>query len=402
MNQARLSQITVSSLVSLLTLTAHAGWTSGGGQISGDSHNPWFLQNTSEVHACLEIDEANMGQSRAEAKAWTEKALSYWQRQLAEARNTQKVTEETVQLGTQTIVFDEACSDVTDLRFQFGVLTEEQKTKLPDTRRFVGLAVRTDYDRQTLRGKGFIYISPHSGPLAMQGRDVTPEIWSKYEGIPLYVALLHELGHVYGLKDNSPVFLMQDNFLEGLLKQSSHEGLTGAVLAESFINHEPDFAKFTHTFPLFQNFCFVVEGGTPTPQLKHEFFGIPIVEGSCAMIDLKDRALEVTLGLRGKDTEKQNISIGRAELTEVPELAEWLPVSEVVLTPEQRVFPTRPHMSMTRTAAEVQRLTYFKGTYRSEDGKISRPITVRVAPWGLPVVSGVVNGELISDIDKEK
>lgn len=54
------------------------GWTSSGGQISSDNTNPWFLENTSQVTYCVDIDEENFGVSRERATEVVTQSINDW------------------------------------------------------------------------------------------------------------------------------------------------------------------------------------------------------------------------------------------------------------------------------------------------------------------------------------
>lgn len=195
------------AILSFLTLAPPSlgAWASGGGEILGNSLNPWFLANTPVVDACLEIDEANFGVDRETADRVVRSALDYWK---TEFRAALPGSAE-VQVATQTFRFG-PCTDETALRIQLGVLSEGQRAefrrfdKRPQD--FVGITVRTEYDELNRRGKGFIYISPESGPerfalpnalLHPWSLRENPE-WARKFGL-FHKVLVHELGHVFGV-----------------------------------------------------------------------------------------------------------------------------------------------------------------------------------------------------------
>src|SRR4051812_41697298 len=75
------------SLVAVLLASDAAfagGWSgSGGGSISGDANNPWFVANTTDVNWCLELDEDTFGVSRPAAVEQIEAILGYWRANFA-------------------------------------------------------------------------------------------------------------------------------------------------------------------------------------------------------------------------------------------------------------------------------------------------------------------------------
>lgn len=187
------------------------GWVVGGGEIMGDAVNPWFLNNNPNVKYCVMINETNFGQSRARVEAITARGLNFWMRQFKEQES-----------GGGEFVLNklnftqEECKPTTDLKFQFGTIDLKQIVQLPDLDRKIAVSVRTDYDRVNLRGKGFIYISPELGPLALHGPQIQPNAWSLNGGSALQMVLIHELGHVFGLR-HDVVSLMAEDYVEFLL-----------------------------------------------------------------------------------------------------------------------------------------------------------------------------------------
>jgi hypothetical protein len=192
------------------------GWIGGGGKIRKDSGNPWWVKNTKDVNFCVDIDEENFGVTRARAEEITISTLNTWKNELdlVSLYNYPGV-------GTQAFHL-EPCSEATDLRVQFGVLTPEQQQEWPKNfserpSQYLGIAVRTDYDAVNMRGKGFIYLSPQAGPFKLEvGRGQNPTPWAYGDGLLAQLVLLHELGHVFGYSHESLSF-MSPELLEFLL-----------------------------------------------------------------------------------------------------------------------------------------------------------------------------------------
>ncbi len=169
----------------------------------------------------MDIDEANFGITRARAVQIVQMQLDWWKRQFALA--------ETVfddhGVGKQRFLIG-ACDDTTDLRVQFGTLTPEQMRDWPKyvvgrPNSFVGVAVRTHYDTVNMRGKGFVYLSPQSGPLQVEwnpGQLRRP--WSVLDGTLAGAVLTHEFGHVFGYVDGS-LRLMSERVPEALLREGN-------------------------------------------------------------------------------------------------------------------------------------------------------------------------------------
>ena len=185
------------------------GWVSGGGELLRDAQNPWYLANTKEVTFCAEIDEVNFGLKKEKILEMFPRAFLFWKKQFSKNIQWRNENGFSFVLGTQSFIYQTHCTPETDMRFQFGVLNPDQFEYLKGPRDLVGVAVRTHYDSANLRGKGFIYISPERGPLAM---NIIPHQnqgpWSRSEGALLYPVILHEIGHIFGLRHDPADFLM--------------------------------------------------------------------------------------------------------------------------------------------------------------------------------------------------
>lgn len=64
--------------------------------------------------------------------------------------------------------------------------------------------MRTDYDLKLLKGRGYMYFSPQSGPLKLDGEQFGDDFWSYENGLLLGRVILHELGHVFGIAHHGP------------------------------------------------------------------------------------------------------------------------------------------------------------------------------------------------------
>jgi len=210
------------SLALSFSSNVFAGWTSGGGELIKDSNNPWFVENTKEVRYCTLIDTNNFSASEALINKVITKALDYWKKDFSKNM--------ILDLGasgygiTKQEFIKEECTDNTDLRFQFGVLTTKQKSYLVDPTKYVGIAVRTHYDQVNLKGKGFIYISPDNGPLKFNIKEKMPNPWSQGDGGILHKVLTHELGHVFGIAHTNATstHLMTIDFPEQTLRDTGY------------------------------------------------------------------------------------------------------------------------------------------------------------------------------------
>lgn len=214
----------------LMTPSAWAGgWSSGGGELLKDAVNPWFLNNTPQVTYCIVIDKKNFGASEETVRQHLNRALHFWKQQFSHAvlPNSSKLG--LLKIASQEFV-ETACNKDPNISFQFGVLSQKQKEFLRNPADYAAITVRTEYDQRNLRAKGFVYISPSSGALAYDSEGVVKNAWSINGGHLLYLTLVHELGHVFGLPHmGSYGDIMAEGFVESILAgaaqaTTSHSG----------------------------------------------------------------------------------------------------------------------------------------------------------------------------------
>ena len=191
--------------------------SSGGGNIFGDQLNPWFLQNTKTVKYCVEIDPDFSSLGRPQILAMIESSLDYWKRTFASySGNFEHDFPFDAKAGTQDFIFSDICDTGTDLKFQLGFLTEDQRKEIPNYKQLLGLAYRTSYDQVNLKGQGFIYIAPEKGSNRPLSPNMHSSPWSFGKGLGFEMILTHEIGHIFGLQDDhySDSGLMTAKFAE--------------------------------------------------------------------------------------------------------------------------------------------------------------------------------------------
>ncbi len=176
------------------------------------------------------------------------------------------------------------------------------QTSEADFKRFAGLAVLTEYDRANYRGKGFIYLAADKGKLQYSGirggqanliwsnhailddqmtQDNLPPAFNffvdtnvkrNYESV-LRSVLLHELGHVLGIKHTPQINIMNEDF-------PAFEVQKGLTL-EKRINDEARFFQYLSGGQLedvtFNTFVFDASGQPKSGNLFR--FNIDPIEG---------------------------------------------------------------------------------------------------------------------------
>lgn len=213
--------IFITALTLLQSASSYAGWgSSGGGEIYDDLTNPWFLKNVSEVRYCISVG-SSFSVPKDQAKQIVKASIDYWKSEFLRTANHSGGNSNILSLGLQNFTEVECAAGSIDLEFDFGFesLSPDQKNFLVDARKYIGIAIRTDYDTKKMRGKGFIYISSDTGANMYQNPNsalITSNAW--HQKNLLQYALLHEIGHTFGLP-HAGGGLMAQTFLEQILNQ---------------------------------------------------------------------------------------------------------------------------------------------------------------------------------------
>lgn len=206
--------------LSLASVGGFAGnGSGGGGVVFGDQINPWFLSNTPVVNYCIQIDPRFSTLSQARVEQIVAESLGFWKNQFSQHDTDFSPN---VGIGTKVYLFSSTCSKSTDLVFQLGFLTEAQKKEIPGHKQLLGLAYRTEYDPEQLRGKGFIYIAAEQDVDRPRSSGMHDTPWSVKNGMALKWALVHEVGHIYGMQDDhyaDDTMIMAASFVENVASQ---------------------------------------------------------------------------------------------------------------------------------------------------------------------------------------
>lgn len=311
--------------------SAYGAWAGGGGKVHRDQLNPWFLENTPVVHYCIDINEAIFGLTAAQAATEVRAAFADWTDALTASQDNYYSEGELapygqVRVGTQRFELS-ACNESTDIRFQFGTLTEEQLGIFENPREFVAIAARTDYDKAKLKGKGFIYLAPMSGPLAPHHHDLEPNAWIIAENYAFKTILRHEIGHIFGI-DHQPDTLMDERLPEMLVYKQFLARFDRASLA--FFQSRYDIKRLFNL-----KTSWLVEGcGIHNPIWSHDVFGKTYSDTSCGRIELKNGDLKVLYSESEGQTPEliATATIRNSHSNTTPAVGVYLPEGQQVFT----------------------------------------------------------------------
>lgn len=218
---------TATLIIAALPAIALAGeWSSGGGAILRNANNPWFLENTKQVSYCIKSDAKSFTDLPTPLPEIVEKAIKYWKEQMSDVAATTngypiskdpKIDYVTIRVATQKFTYRSKCTGTEDLTFQFGVLDLKQRKFIVKSAGIIGAAVRTDYDEVNLKGRGFIYLTADKGPGQYKGDHLRLNAWHEGKSGLLFRAVVHELGHVFGLSHGGEG-IMAESYSESLLR----------------------------------------------------------------------------------------------------------------------------------------------------------------------------------------
>ncbi len=367
-----------------------AAWASGGGELFRDAQNPWFVQNTAQVNYCILMDEEHFGVDESTIDRNITLALDYWKQEFA---RTPPVTGDRVKIVVATQKFVKtSCHNSTDLVFQMGYLDGKQIKEIGDPTHYISTAIRTSYDSVHLKGRGFVYLAPQTGPLKVNDDRLVPDPWSRDNNGRLLMVLIHELGHVFGIPHLSGsavgfsgVATMSAGFPEWILNNKLQIGIDPYRL--------PPFFQLDES----QKVTIVDRCYDQDDQINHAartFFDIPN-HWHCIKASYQGGLLSLYASREYKDHREL---IGTATLdakgryTIQDAITIWLPR-------EQAVFPNHDAESSGYVFSSWFFQTEKKGIYQSRRSPSKRPIMVTLPRYFVEGrIGGVLDGNLYLDL----
>lgn len=342
------------------------GWVSSGGELFRDAKNPWFVRSTSMVQYCIRVESEGFSAPIAEVESAVKEGIQYWKGEFSRSNN---LADGTFELGTQT--FEQvACSENVDIEFLFGynTLNKEQIAHLKDPKKFIGVTVRTKYDLKNLKAKGFVFFSSDYG---VNAYDNTGNLIDKAWSHPriLRYAILHELGHIFGIPHMGSG-LMSEVFLNQILNKSLVETYEKTPV-ESFLRPSTELELCMPGAALFLSpkWFGVTQG--------YDCFGIfaPAVFGTWKVFVKKD-----------KDAPKEDIG----EIRNVsPNLADQRgrPVTILELGDQQTVFTAQEAIFRSYMMGPMLMEMGFTGTYIPKSTGKPQPLYISMTPSSLTMTS---------------
>lgn len=384
------------------------GWVVGGGQIPSDSDNPWFLNNNKNVSYCIQVDETNFSLQKPQLEIIVERALKFWTRQFAESYYTSP----DFPVGKQVFAYED-CAPSTDLRFQFGILSLEQIQNLSGIDKKIAMAVRTDYDRVRLRGKGFIYLVPERGPLALDTELMWPTAWSKFDGWTTQLAVVHELGHVFGLSHTDRIPFMRDSYVRFVTTNLFWQHYTLDKVRSDF--YLADLFKLRASYnqdtsakrsgacwlsivkPSNPNYVIKAGSWSPAEKRLNKFFNLGI-DPLCAYYkySMQDGQYILDIEFISKSGEKRSVQLlerknGQRDVT-------WEPILKLVLPAEQKVYMDTNGTLSFKNFGVFETSVQFETDFHDPKLNVNRHIVVTITSKDFPRLTAELDGYVYSDL----
>jgi hypothetical protein len=287
----------------------------------------------------------------------------------------------------------------TDLRFQFGVLSLEQIQNLSGIDRKIAMAVRTDYDRVQLRGRGFIYLVAERGPLALDPELMWPTTWSKFDGWTTQLTVVHELGHVFGLSHSDRIPLMRESYVRfvtsnhfwqyySLDKVRSDFYLADLFKIRASYNQDTSARRsgmcwFSIVNQHIPNYVVKTGSWSPVEKRLNKFFNLGM-DPLCAYYEYSVQDGQYVLDIEFISTSGEKKSIQLVERKNGLRNIQSEPLLNIVFPPEQKVYMDRHGALSSRDFGMLETSVQFETYFHDSKTNLDRHVVVTVTNKDFP------------------
>lgn len=365
-------------LVSTNAFADRGGWVASGGELFRFGKNPWFLKNVSNVEYCIDIDQATVSAPFATVQGVVSDAIAYWQNEFKAQNAT--IASGFAAVGNQTFTLVPKCSAAVPLQFRigYGTLDADEIAQLVDPKNFVGVSIRKEYDNAQMSGKGIVFISSDLGPNAYNANpnsaQLFPEAWRERK-LLLY-AVIHEMGHVFGIPHLGSG-LMSEVFLE-------------QVLHKRFVPFYLDNPVAPFLLP-----PLTLESCAPFGTFNAGFFQVPL-DSACVRIEGKAVGVsyEWTVYYR-KDLKGALMVAGEIKASPLLQLLVAAKPATVIQLPlEQKVFSLTERQMNTFMIGPVFTEMTAKGFFTTTTSHKPYDLQLELRPESV-VMTGLVGGKMM-------
>lgn len=197
-----------------LGLTALPAFARSGHTVNNGAERPavfedavWFGDAKREIKTCLDL-APDFGVSAEEAKRTVNQAFAAWERYLEAKRVRAEMQKRGIDISMR-LAWAGGCTGAEDLKISLGSQDPEMTKAAAEYSSPLGFARRTEFNEETLWGRGFIWIAP-PGNFSKEKLD-----WSQQNR--LLGILMHEIGHVLGCGHVWGT-IMRDNLADDILR----------------------------------------------------------------------------------------------------------------------------------------------------------------------------------------